>query len=39
MEKDLKGDENFFELVGDSSYRGFKLPGVNCIVTRVTGHC
>ena len=30
MEKDLKGIENYFELTGSSSYRGFELPGVDC---------
>ena len=28
MENDLKGNENWFELAGGSSYRGFKLPRV-----------
>ena len=31
MENDLKGNENYYELTGGSSYRGFKLPGVDCI--------
>ena len=31
MENDLKGIENYFELTGDSSFRGFELLGVNCI--------
>ena len=31
MENDLRGNENCFELVGGSSYRGFELPGVDCI--------
>ena len=31
MENDLKGIENYFELTGGSSYRGFELPGVDCI--------
>ena len=31
MENDLKGNENYFELTGGSSYRGFELPGVDCI--------
>ena len=31
MENDLKGNENYFELTGGSSYRGFELPGVECI--------
>ena len=26
MENDLKGNENWFELAGGSSYRGFELP-------------
>ena len=25
---DLRGNKNYFELAGDSSYRGFKLPRV-----------
>ena len=32
IENDLKGNENWFKLGGGSSYRGFKLPGVNCII-------
>ena len=28
MENDLKGNENWFELTGGSSYRGFELPRV-----------
>ena len=28
MENDLKGNENWFELAGDSSYREFELPRV-----------
>ena len=31
MENDLKGNETYFDLTGGSSYRGFELPGVNCI--------
>ena len=31
MENDLKGIENYFELTGGSSYRGFELLGVDCI--------
>ena len=31
MENDLKGNENYFELKGSSSYGGFELPGVDCI--------
>ena len=31
MENDWKGNENYLELTGGSSYRGFKLLGVNCI--------
>ena len=30
MENDLKGNENWFELVEGSSYRGFEFPGVDC---------
>ena len=26
MENDLKGNENWIELAGGSSYRGFELP-------------
>jgi len=29
MENDLKGNENWFELAGGSSYRGFEFPGVD----------
>ena len=28
MENDLKRNENWFELAGGSSYRGFELPRV-----------
>ena len=28
MENDLKGNGNYFELAGGSSYRGFELPRV-----------
>ena len=31
IENDLKGNENYFKLVGGSSLWGFKLPVVNCI--------
>ena len=31
MENDLKGNENYYELKGGSSCRGFELPGVDCI--------
>ena len=31
VENVLKGNENCFELAGGSSYRGFELPGVDCI--------
>ena len=31
MEKYLKGNVNCFELAGGSSYRGFELPGFDCI--------
>ena len=31
MENDLKGNENYFELTGGSSYGGFELPGVDCM--------
>ena len=27
----FKGNENWFELAEGSSYRGFELPGVDCI--------
>jgi len=30
MENDLKGNENYFELMGGSGNRGFELPGVDC---------
>ena len=30
MENDLRGIENYFELMRGSSYRGFKLLGVDC---------
>ena len=30
MENDLKGNENYFELMGGSSCGGFELPGVDC---------
>ena len=30
MENDLRGNENYFELMGGLSYRGCELPGVNC---------
>ena len=38
MENDLKGNENYFELTGGSSYGGFELPVVDCelIVFTVT---
>ena len=36
MENDLKGNENYFELTGGSSYRGFELPGVDCISIYLT---
>ena len=32
MENDLKGNENYFELVGGSSKQGFELSGVNCTI-------
>ena len=32
MENDLKGNENYFELTGCSRYRGFELPGFDCII-------
>ena len=32
MENDLKRIENYFELTGSSSYRGFELPGVDGIL-------
>ena len=31
VENVLKGNENSFELAGGSSYRGFELPGIDCI--------
>jgi len=31
IENVLKGNENCFELAGGSSYRGFELPGVDCM--------
>ena len=31
MENDLKGNKNYFELTGGSSYRGFELPRVDCM--------
>ena len=31
IEYNLKGNENCFELGGGSCYRGFELPGVDCI--------
>ena len=31
MENDLKGNDNYFELMGGLSYRGFELPGVDCM--------
>ena len=31
MENDLKGNENYFELTRGSCYRGFELPGVDCM--------
>ena len=30
MQNDLKGNENYVELTGGSSYGGFELPGVDC---------
>ena len=30
MENDLRGIENYFELMEGSSYRGFELLGVDC---------
>ena len=38
MENDLKAIENDFELTGirSSSYRGFELPGVDCIFSSDT---
>ena len=32
IENVLNGNENCFELTGGSSYRGFELPGVDCII-------
>ena len=34
MENDRKGNENYLELTGGSSYRGLKLPRVDCMLTR-----
>ena len=31
MENDLKGNKNYFELTGGSTYRRFELPGVDCM--------
>ena len=31
MENDLKENENYFELTGGSSYKGFELSRVDCI--------
>ena len=31
MDNDLKGNKNYFELTGDSSYRRFELTGVDCM--------
>ena len=31
-ENDLMGNENCFKLAGGSSYRGFELPEVDCIL-------
>ena len=28
IDHDLQGNKNYFELAGDSSYRGFELPRV-----------
>ena len=39
MESDPKGNENYFELTGGSSYRGFELPGVDSrCLRRLTLH-
>ena len=35
MENDLKGNENYFELTGGSSYGGFELLGVDCMTSSV----
>lgn len=32
IENGLKEIENCFELTGDSSYKGFELPGVDCSI-------
>ena len=37
MENDLKGIENYLALTGGSSYRGFELPGVDCIFDELRG--
>ena len=34
MENDLKGNENWFELAGGSSWRGFELSRVDCIIIK-----
>ena len=34
MENVLKGNENYFELMGGLSYRGFEVPGGDCIYNR-----
>ena len=35
MENDLKGNENYFDLTGGSSYRGFELLGVDCSLEQI----
>ena len=35
MQHELKGNENYFELTGGSSYRGFELPGVDCTLQNI----
>ena len=39
MENDLKGNENYFELAGGSSYGGFELPGVDCNPADLYNRC
>ena len=35
---DLRGNENYFELAGGSSYRGFELPRVKKTLSRFRRH-
>ena len=34
----MKGNENCFELAGGSSYRGFKLPEVDCTHKKINNN-